>query len=346
MLQPRRRFAALVLALSLAAQRARAEGAVDVELAGRAVSGQGVPRLVVHVNTPVEALGLELTRSDGAVVRRELRRPKPGRDATFDLAQPDGAFHYEGRLTARFAKGPAQPLPLSFDTALFGPPRLSVGDDAVDLTARTVALSSDRALSTVRLEVFGDDGARISESDEDVSKSKAGETLRLAWPEAEGRTVLRLSLRATDPLGYFQQVDLYPWRLDLPHEELLFASGRSDVTPGERAKLDEPLAALTAGLRRYGRLAPVVLFVAGFTDTVGDEAANRALSEARALSIARAFREAGVRLPVSYAGLGERALLVATPDETDEPRNRRATYTLAVDPPRGIAWKPLAQGPR
>ena len=153
MSRPTRRFAALVLALSLAAQRAVAADAVEVELSARAARGEGTPRIVVHVNGPVEGLSLELSRSDGAALKREARRPKVGRDATFELPQPEGVFRYEGRLVVRFAKGPAQSMPLSFETALFGPPKLLVTDDAVDLAARSVTFVSDRALSAVRLEL-------------------------------------------------------------------------------------------------------------------------------------------------------------------------------------------------
>ncbi|MFM2154081.1 MAG: hypothetical protein RL199_2516 [Pseudomonadota bacterium] len=342
----RRPFAVLVLALSVVTQRAQGVDAVEVELSARAVTGQGTPRLVVHVNAPVDDLTLELRRSDGVFVRRGVRRPKAGRDAAFDLPQPEGAFRYEGGLGVRFPKGPVQSMPLAFETSLLPPPKVVVGDDAVDLARRTVTLSADRRLATVRLDVYADDGTRLSSETHGVPDASAGTPVRLTWPAAEGATVLRLSLRAEDALGYFQQVELYPWSLELPHEEVLFASGRSDVTAAEREKLRVPLQALTEGLRRYGRVAPVKLFIAGFTDTVGDARSNQALSEARALAIARAFREAGVTLPLSYAGLGERGPLVATPDETDEPRNRRATYTLAVEAPRGVSWRELPHGPR
>jgi hypothetical protein len=36
---------------------------------------------------------------------------------------------------------------------------------------------------------------------------------------------------------------------------------------------------------------------------------------------------------VLYEGFGEEALLVSTPDETDEPKNRRAEYILSIDDP-------------
>ena len=330
--------------LALGPQRALAGDDVQVELSARTLVGRAPPQLVVHLEAPVEGLSLELTRSDGVPVRRELRKPKNGSRATFDLPQPPGAMHYDGALVARFPKGPPRRLPLSFDTAVLTPPRLTVADDAVDLAHRTVTLSADRPLASLRLMAFGEDGATLDDRTQPPPATSG--PLKLSWSVPEGSSVLKVSIVATDADGFFQQVDLYPWQLELSHEDILFASGSSEVAPEERAKLARPLALLADGLRRYGKVAPVRLFVAGHTDTVGDARANAALSEARALSIARAMREAGVRLPLSYAGLGEQQPLVPTSDETDEPRNRRATYTLAVDPPRGVNWKLLGQGPR
>jgi outer membrane protein OmpA-like peptidoglycan-associated protein len=77
----------------------------------------------------------------------------------------------------------------------------------------------------------------------------------------------------------------------------------------------------------------VKLFIAGHTDTVAAADYNRELSRARARAIAGYFRGRGLRIQIRCAGLGEDAPLVATPDETDEPKNRRAEYIVAVEPP-------------
>jgi outer membrane protein OmpA-like peptidoglycan-associated protein len=61
---------------------------------------------------------------------------------------------------------------------------------------------------------------------------------------------------------------------------------------------------------------------------------NQELSTRRAQALARWFRGHGLRLPIAYSGMGERALKVKTADEVDEPRNRRADYMLALEPPR------------
>ena len=90
-----------------------------------------------------------------------------------------------------------------------------------------------------------------------------------------------------------------------------------------------------------GEVLSVKLFVLGYTDTVGNSAANQALSVRRACAIAAYFRAAGVKIPIRYAGKGEDALLVLTPDETDEVRNRRARYLLAVETTEKVTWTPL-----
>ncbi|MFW5966579.1 MAG: OmpA family protein, partial [Persicimonas sp.] len=58
------------------------------------------------------------------------------------------------------------------------------------------------------------------------------------------------------------------------------------------------------------------------------------LSNDRARALARWFREAGLDIPVYYQGFGESVLAVDTPDETEEPKNRRAVYVLGnAQPP-------------
>jgi outer membrane protein OmpA-like peptidoglycan-associated protein len=77
----------------------------------------------------------------------------------------------------------------------------------------------------------------------------------------------------------------------------------------------------------------IQLYVAGYTDTVGNSASNQGLSERRAKSIARWFSTRGFAQPIHFQGFGEDALAVGTPDETDQAANRRAIYILAAQPP-------------
>ena len=69
--------------------------------------------------------------------------------------------------------------------------------------------------------------------------------------------------------------------------------------------------------------------VIGHSDTQGKAEANEALALRRAGAIAQQLRQLGLQDPVlSVESHGERNLLVPTPDETAEPRNRRVEITL------------------
>lgn len=99
-----------------------------------------------------------------------------------------------------------------------------------------------------------------------------------------------------------------------------FASGSSMITPeGERA-----LAPLGRALSSQD-LAAFRFRIEGHTDTVGDPASNQALSERRAAAVrdylVAKFGVSPNRLMA--VGMGETQLLVPTPDQTSNARNRR-----------------------
>lgn len=315
------------------------EDDLSLTLQPRALAGTGWPRLVVQAvpGPRIQGLVLELQRSDGERLRQSAGPLGPQRAHTFELRQPQGTFRWEGRLVVRVGKGEEWEKPLSFETTVLPPPRLSVTDDAVDLARRTVTFSADRPLAAVTLRVQSDYGALLADVRHAIPPGPPG-PVTVSWEQPPGAVVLRIDLRAEDAHGFYADLELYPWWIEIPHEDVLFATGRSEILPEEAPKLQAALAELRRAIERYGRIVRVSLFVVGHTDTVGDDASNQALSEARARSIAAYFRKAGVQLPLSYAGFGEKRLLVATPDETDEPRNRRAQYIVAVEPPFPARW--------
>ena len=71
------------------------------------------------------------------------------------------------------------------------------------------------------------------------------------------------------------------------------------------------------------------IWLIGHTDTVGSSQRNDTLGLSRAKSIARLLQQKGRKdLALTIESYGERSPLVATPDETDEPRNRRGEVTF------------------
>jgi adhesin transport system outer membrane protein len=112
-------------------------------------------------------------------------------------------------------------------------------------------------------------------------------------------------------------------RPPLPEQFLLyFLAGGSELTPESKALLPRILE------RARARVA-LDMSVIGHSDTQGKAEANEALALRRAGAIGQQLRQLGLQDAVlSVESHGERNLLVPTPDETAEPRNRRVEITL------------------
>ncbi len=106
------------------------------------------------------------------------------------------------------------------------------------------------------------------------------------------------------------------------HFVLYFETGGTRLTPESLALLPDILASAA------GRTT-VDLSVIGHSDTVGTPEVNAAISLQRAQSIAALLQSRGLKvdaLTVESHGSGN--LLVPTPDQTAEPRNRRVEISI------------------
>jgi outer membrane protein OmpA-like peptidoglycan-associated protein len=98
---------------------------------------------------------------------------------------------------------------------------------------------------------------------------------------------------------------------------LYFQEGSTSLAPGSEPELKRVFDEIA---RRPGAEVQIT----GHTDTVGSQADNDALSLKRAQEVREALIRQGLSPAISRpTGRGERELLIPTPDNTPEPRNRR-----------------------
>jgi len=321
-----RRWAAL---LALLAGAARAD-AIDVRLHGRELFGKGVPRIDIRILEPIAGFEVRLQRSDGHPLDTKGGGP-PGVTRVVTLDQPEGKFTWEGAIIVRFPNGGEGELPLKFDTELLGPLRMTFVKEKLDLKGRQAVITLSRPAKKATIAVQMDTGVQVN-NELQFQGEPAGTPLVLPWPEASGK-VMTLSIKAWDTSDFYTGLELSPWQVDIPHEEVQFDSGRAEIRKDQQPKLDASYDKLAEVAGKYAKIAAVRLFIAGHTDTVGDKAQNRELSRARARAIAAYFRKKGARIPILYEGFGEEAPIVPTKDETPEEKNRCAEYIVAIDDP-------------
>lgn len=106
------------------------------------------------------------------------------------------------------------------------------------------------------------------------------------------------------------------------HFTLYFEPGTSQLTAESMSQLHDLLTRATA---RAGS----DIVVTGHTDSVGTLESNDRLSLQRASAVRELIISRGFDANhVEAVGRGEREPVIATPDETDEPRNRRADIVV------------------
>lgn len=336
-------FFVLLLTTTLATP-AFAQDALKVELVPKAQKGQGQPQLVVKARVPLERVVLSVKRStDGKRFTRKSGPIDGGRQHEFELTMKRvGSARFTGKLEVAVGNGQSGSMPIDVNVELLGQLKLEIAKGDVDLKKRTLKIRSSRPLSKVQVSLMSDTGTPLGTTETEPDEADGKYVVR--WKQKKG-TVMRIAIQGWDPDGFFSGVDLFPWQVDIPHEEVNFASGKWDIDDAEAEKLEKSYKLITGAIDKYGALAKIRLFIAGHTDTVGDPGSNRTLSNKRARAIGAWFKKRGVKIPIQYAGFGEDVLAVETADETDEVRNRRAEYIVAVDAPplQGSAarWRPL-----
>lgn len=200
--------------------------------------------------------------------------------------------------------------------------------------------------------VFNNDGDTIF-SDSGRGTAKAGERMALRWDSDDPVFLIKLSI--VSPQGQTAEYALVPWSVEIPHTDVKFDSGKA-VIRGDQAQYVEDAAVIAmhelAGLEKANKAVnaniTAQLYIIGYTDTVGGAADNKKLSEARAKAIAEFFKQKGVWCEIFYAGMGESGLKVATGDNVDEERNRRAAYIMTNQTPGAggaipSGWKKAAE---
>lgn len=335
------------LVLLLLAFPARAD---DVEVALQRTAAEGKrPALTLKVNKDLRRATLDLRSAQGGH-KQSLGPAKSGSTLTFELPHREvGRRDWSGELVVHFANETQAAMPLRFSTEVAPKLTFEVTNDQNDIRANhRVILKASSVVTKVDVEVYGEEDALIASQSVPFDNAPAGTPLTVEWIPGKEGPVLRIQVTAHDDKGFHNTGQFFPWTISVPHEEVVFESGKWDVRPSEVQKLKDALEKIRVEVRRYGKGVAVHgseirLFVSGFTDTVGDRSSNRTLSQRRARAIGEWFKRNGVGVPVYVRGFGEEVLKVQTPDETDEERNRRADYDIGVESPTGslAGWSRL-----
>ena len=317
----------MTMTMLLLAASALAQDAVSLSAVRTAQVGATPPQLAFDttvngtLSATISCAGKRFTANEAIHPGSHIELPLTG--------LPVGTHTCKGTLTLVDEAGGEGSMPLNVQISMLEPLKLLVDPADLNLQARSLTLQASRALADIKVVAIGARNAQLGGAE---LGGDGLDRVPLQWQQSDG-DVVKLIIDATDANGLTSRLELLPWSYAIPHEDVVFASGEHVVPPGEVAKLEKAWTELQQVLALYGEVVEVRLFVAGYTDTVGDPAANQALSARRAKEIASWFRQRGFQGPTAWQGFGESVLAVPTADSTAEAANRRAVYLLAAEVP-------------
>lgn len=339
-LWPRALAAALTL-LPLAAHAQVSGDDLGFSLIGQVEASKAKPALVFRPAVAVANLDITCKRSDGQQVRMQSGPIKRGQERRVVIPQGKGVFQYDCLMSGKAGGQAFSGFTLQFEVKVGDVPHIQLKPEDVDEAGRKLTFRLSEPAGKVTLDILGDDGKPIDGVTKQFAGEAPGTPLTIEWTQSAEQAMGKFMLTAYDPAGYWSGIESVTF-VDIPHEDVVFESGKWDILPAEEPKLVAPLGQIQQQLAKVRGILQINLYVGGYTDTVGKPDDNRELSRKRAQSIAQWFAKKGVQVSIFAQGFGESALRVVTPDNTDEPRNRRASYVLSMQAPpasRGFPTK-------
>jgi outer membrane protein OmpA-like peptidoglycan-associated protein len=330
-------------ALASASAQSAPELPVDVQILEMVNLPQEAPRLALHANEGVEGVNVVVREGNARVAARGFGRLAAGSERVLTWRAQPGVHNYVVQVSGRSARGSASVAVESVVTVM-RPLEVQLRREQVDLEERVLHFAINNPAGRATLTVHNDAGRVIHEATTDYRGRPPGARLELRWPEL-GEPIRRMQLRVYDASDSWSDFELLPFSVEIPHEDVVFETARSEIRASEAPKLETAYDAILEAIREHGADLKARLYILGHTDTVGSPGDNQQLSQRRAAAIARWFMDrGGITLPILAQGFGETRLLVPTADNTDEARNRRAQYILAAQAPAATNWTVISQG--
>jgi len=304
---------------------------------------QESPRLTVKSLEPISDLRIVVSERGKTVASKSF--PELGRNAVQYITWTAGPGVYDYRIdvSGRSAAGQSS-TSLQANVKVMRPLEILLERDRVDLHARRIPFRINNPPGHVEILISNASGKAIYKADVDIRTKSENSEINLSWPELK-EAIARIELRVYDITDSWVSVELLPFRVEIPHVDVVFETNKWSILPSERAKLDDAYQRLIQAIAAHGEKIKARVYILGHTDTVGSEQHNMVLSTNRANAIATYFKnKRGITLPILACGFGETTLAVKTADEVDEQRNRRAQYVLSAEPPLPCNWTVVSQG--
>lgn len=288
------------------------------------------PTFTFYSPTSLSDVEVVLERGGEVEKRKEFGDMRSGASGELTIEQPVGTRHYLARIRGELPDGEQLEFALNFDVRVVEPLEVKWLRDDIDIDRGVVPIHVNRPIDRIELAVSDSDNRPVVQDSTDYDGRRG--RINAEWDyRGEVKTV---AVTVHDADGNWETFTFEPFWVEIPQQIINFDTGSATIRSDEVSKLETTRDRIREAIDRHAdQITAMRLYVAGYTDTVGPASRNLQLSEQRAQSIARWFRNHDIDIPIYYQGFGQEVLAVQTPNETEEEKNRRAVFILGNAPP-------------
>ncbi len=292
---------------------------------------KGYPSFSFTPDKRVGNLTVIIKKNGKLFIKKKYKNITRGVKKTIKLKQKEGEVKYTVSLKGSHFDDESIEDSFEMKGVRVRPIKLFFKASDVDVENRDVKFDASREITKVEVTVYNTKKEIIYKK-ENIIDPPTKKGISITWDKLNDE-ILTINVNAYDKWNYWSGMNINPFSVNIPHKEIEFDSGKWNVKKNEMPKMKDSYRKVHDAIKKYGKALKLKLYIAGYTDTVGDKKSNLKLSEKRAKSIAVAFRKLGLNIPIYYQGFGESVLRKSTKDEVDEPLNRRAIYVLSSQSP-------------
>src|SRR3954471_24803022 len=100
--------------------------------------------------------------------------------------------------------------------------KVAVDKSKVDMKAHRLEVKMSRPAGKVKITVYDESNAVLADEEQDFSGRAGGTPLIVTWKPSSDAAVGKIELRAYDAQGNWVGVELAPWFVNIPHDDVNF----------------------------------------------------------------------------------------------------------------------------
>src|SRR6478752_8545824 len=128
--------------------------------------------------------------------------------------------------------------------------KVMVDKTKVDLKAHRLEVKMSRPAGKVKITVYDESNAVLADEEQDFTGRAGGTPLIVTWNPSSDAPVGKIELRAYDAQNNWVGVEIAPWFVNIPHDDVNFKTDSAEIDGPEVPKVEAAFGKIEEALAK------------------------------------------------------------------------------------------------